>query len=222
MPSSSIACATPWNELRLGTDLIASALRGSDEVAAPGDDQPVLVLPGFGTNDGAMRLLHRHLRSRGFRTYRWKLGINLGPSVWVMGALAKRVRSIARRSGRPVHLVGWSMGGILARAVAGRCHADVGRVVSLGSPLSGDPDCSWLSSVVSRCTRSLKPRWVQRMLAQSANVPVTSIYSRRDGVVHWHASAHAAGDVSRVEVDATHLGLVVDRKVFEKVVSALQ
>ena len=37
-----------------------------------------------------------------------------------------------------------------------------------------------------------------------------------------HASAHAAGEVSPVEVDATHLGLVVERKVFEQVVVALQ
>lgn len=222
MSSTTLPCATPWNELRLGTDLIASAFQRGDETATVGNDEPVLVLPGFGTTDSAMRLLHRHLRDRGFRTYRWQLGVNLGPSVPVMRALARRVRTLARRHGRPVHLVGWSMGGILARAVAGRCRREVGRVVSLGSPLSGDPACSWLSSVVSRCMRSLNPRWVRKLLAQSASVPVTSIYSRRDGVVHWHASVHASGKVDPIEVDATHLGLVVDRKVFDKVVAALQ
>lgn len=216
-------CATPWNELSLFTALPGAILSArSARRGARGRGDPVLVVPGFATNDAAMHLVHRHLRARGFRTYRWGLGLNLGPTGDLLRKLAGRVRSLSRRHGRPVHLVGWSMGGVLARVVAGRCRDEVARVVTLGSPLSGDRACSWLSGIVERCAGPLSGRRVRRLVVESARVPVTSIYSRRDGVVHWQACVEAAGEISTVEVDTTHVGMVLEPKVFDAVVRALR
>jgi hypothetical protein len=216
------ARAAPWRELRLGQDLLQAMRAASPRGLRAARGEHVLIIPGFGTNDAVMGLLHRNLRARGFSTHRWNQGVNLGPAPGVLRQLGARVRHLARDTGRPVHIVGWSMGGVLARAVASRMRHLVGRVVALGSPLSGDPDCSWLSAIVARCSGdSLTHRRVRRMLSESASVPVSAIFSRHDGVVHWQASANARGDIVPIEVETSHVGMIVNPEVFDAVAQAL-
>lgn len=214
--------AEPWREIRLVADVIA-ALRGQAPAALPrARGQHVLVVPGFGTGDVAMGRLHRYLRSCGFVTHAWRLGVNLGPTAHATRQLTARLRQLSRKYGCPIHLVGWSMGGVLARSAAARARSVAGRVVTLGSPLSGDPTCSWLSSVVARCAGvPLHHRRVRRLLAQGAAVPVHAVHSRQDGVVHWRASAEGRGDIAAIEVQASHLGVVVNPEVFAAVAKAL-
>jgi hypothetical protein len=59
------------------------------------------------------------------------------------------------------------------------------------------------------------------MLRASAQVPVTSIYSKSDGVVAWEASAYAPGPCAAIEVDSSHMGLVVNPDVLEVVAAEL-
>jgi pimeloyl-ACP methyl ester carboxylesterase len=215
-------CAQPWREVRFPLDLFA-ALRDVDlPENDTGEGAPVLIIPGFGTGDGAMWLFHRRLRTRGFRTYAWQQGTNYGPKRDTLRLLAARVREIARCTGQPVHLVGWSLGGLLARVLGARTKDHVGRVVTMGAPLSGDPDCSWISALLSRLSTPVAHRRFKRFLAEASAVPVTSIYSRQDGVVHWAASVEAAGDVAGVEVGTSHLGMVTHPEVVDAVATALR
>jgi pimeloyl-ACP methyl ester carboxylesterase len=183
-----------------------------------GRGAPVLVVPGFGTSDVATVLLRDYLHAAGFDVHTWDLGINRGPRGDVMRKLSSRVRSIARKTRQRVRIVGWSLGGLMARVVAGRLPHHVGRVVALGSPLTADPQSSHLSRVYGWLGGSaLQGRAVKSMLRDGARAPVTSIYSRNDGVVAWEASTGAPGACRILEVDATHIGLIVDRAVLELV-----
>lgn len=215
------ACAELWRELHILPALVRAVRPAAPQPRAR-SAAPVLIVPGFGVGDAAMALLHRSLRSQGFRTYGWQLGVNRGPRLGTLRALRARLRSIAQRHGQRVHVVGWSLGGLLARVVAARASDCVGHVVTLGTPLSADPGCSWLSGVVRRAVGH--PRFetlVRRLLRESARAPVTSLFSRNDGVVHWRASVDGPGEVKAVEVDTTHLGLVADPRVFAKVAGVL-
>ena len=178
--------------------------------------EPVLVIPGFGTSDLSTLLLRQHLAAAGFEVHPWNLGINRGPRGNVMRRLSSRIRVIARASRQRVRIVGWSLGGLMARLVAGRMPQHVGRVVALGSPLTADPDSSHLSRIY-RWLGGHAPdrRTVRSLLRAAARVPVTSIYSRDDGVVAWEASAAAPGPCRRLEVEATHMSLVVDPAILE-------
>lgn len=204
-------------ELRVLLDIGRSALtRRRPRRQAHGE--PVLVVPGFATSDAATVILREHLTAAGFDVHTWDLGINRGPRADVMRRLSYRVRAIARRTRRRVCIVGWSLGGLMARAIAGRLPGHVARVVTLGSPLTADLGASHLSRVYA-WLGGLPPqsRAVKAMLRDGRQAAVTSIYSRNDGVVAWEASAEAPGVCLALEVDASHLGLVVNPDVLELV-----
>jgi pimeloyl-ACP methyl ester carboxylesterase len=184
--------------------------------------RPVLVIPGFFASDTHTWALRKHLSDCGFTVYPWELGTNRGPRGDVLRQLARRVRTIAREHGEPVQLVGWSLGGLLARVAANRLRGHVSRVITLGSPLSGDPQCSRLSALFERASgRSLVDRGVRRLLRESHRVPVTSIFSRTDGVVAWQASAQPLGPCTCIEVESSHIGMVVNPEVLDLVARQL-
>lgn len=183
---------------------------------------PVLVVPGFGTGDAATCVLRSRLQASGFDVHTWNLGINRGPRPGVMRRLSERVRAIARSTQHPVQIVGWSLGGLMARAIAGRLPATVACVVALGSPLNADPRSSRLSLLLRAVSgKASGDRSVRTLLRDGARAPVTSIYTRNDGVVAWQASAAAPGTCRTHEVDSTHLGLMVDADVHDLVAREL-
>ncbi|WP_313917517.1 hypothetical protein [Tahibacter sp.] len=178
----------------------------------------MLVVPGFGTSDAATVVLRDYLTASGFDVHTWNLGINRGPRADVMRRLSLRVRALARRTRQRVRIVGWSLGGLMARVVAGRLPRQVGRIVTLGSPLTADPDSSHLSRLYDWLGGTpLQTRTMKDMLRDGARAPVTSIFSRSDGVVAWEASADAPGPCRYLEVDASHLSLIIDPQVLDLV-----
>ncbi|MEO5560796.1 MAG: hypothetical protein ABIO49_12840 [Dokdonella sp.] len=201
---------------------LGKALLARRSPAQRSNGDPVLVLPGLGTNDAATELLRHHLELAGYDVHTWNQGINRGPRDGVMRKLSQRVRAIARSTQRPVRIVGWSLGGLIARMVAGRVPVAVESVVALGSPLNADPAASHLSSVYAALGgRDSRDPAVRAMLRDGAKVPVTSIYSRDDGVVAWQASVDAQGECHAREVASTHFGMMVDSDVHEVVAQAL-
>ena len=150
---------------------------------------PVLVLPGLATSDLAMAPMRQALQQLGHQPYAWEMGWNTGPNAQQLSALAKRVRRLAKRHRQPVAMVGWSLGGAMARAVAARCPDQVKCVVALGSPLAPTV-ASHLDGVFSALSgmHSNDPRlgkWMQGPLGQ---VPLTSIASIDDGLVSSQSS----------------------------------
>ena len=177
-----------------------------------GDGHPVLVLPGFTAADGSTLELRALLRRLEYRTYGWKLGTNMGPTPAVVEGLEKRLRYISDREGKPVTVIGWSLGGIYARDLARRVPSQVRQVITLGSPfrmLPGDP------SAAKRVWNSVEPFHHSGAMARMAAVdhellpvPSTSVYTRTDGIVHWRTCLETKGPQSHnVEVFGSHCGL---------------
>jgi len=155
--------------------LIASAPRG--------DGHPVLVLPGLGGSDTSTLPLRWFLDRLGYRTSGWGLGRNTGPGGGVAKALDDLLAALAAEHERRVSLIGWSLGGVYAGALAARAAHRVRSVITLGSPLGG---------------RSRVP----------STIPATSVYSRSDSIVPWRSSVVPGGPRREsVEVRGSHLGL---------------
>ena len=75
--------------------------------------------------------LRKFIERCGYAAYPWELGLNRGPRDGVVHKLLKRIREIEREHGRKVSLVGWSLGGAMARVLAVR---EPGRVRSVITP----------------------------------------------------------------------------------------
>lgn len=215
--------------------------RRSASYAAPaaGLGEPVLLVPGFMAGDLTLNALSRALRRGGFRTYRSQIHSNVGCTVRAAAELESRLESIAIRRDSRVHLVGHSLGGMLARGLAVRRPDLVAGIVTLGSPmLAPGAHHAFLGAGVDMLVR-LSRAGVRGLMSADCvagdcarqgfdesrqpmpdGVGFTAIYSRRDGIVDWRAcvdpEAHA------IEVGASHTGMAVDPRVQDVVLGALR
>ena len=184
--------------------------------AAPrGDGHGVLVVPGLLASDQSTALLRRFLRWLGYDVRGWDLGRNLGPTDAVLDGLPQAVAGLAERTGGPVSVVGWSLGGIYARELARQRPGRVREVITLGSPFAlTDPRQSRAESAYRR--RSHLHAGAGRLptrqqIARPISVPSTAVYSRLDGIVSWRACVEPETAVhENVEVRCAHLGFGVD------------
>ena len=180
-------------------------------VAGRGDRHPVLVLPGFMADDRSTVPLRWTLRNQGYWVHGWRLGTNI-PTQARLDGLRDRLSDLYQRHGNPVSLVGWSLGGILARELARETPHQVRQVITLGSPfrLRGNDRSS-----ITEFVDSLDLEMVDSLSAQPPEqdrpplpVPSTAIYSRTDGVIRWHVCIDEAGPWrENIEVRGSHSGL---------------
>jgi pimeloyl-ACP methyl ester carboxylesterase len=95
----------------------------------------ILLLHGLWMRGFALGLLHRRLMAEGFRVHRFDYMSVAATQEHILQRLHARMAECAPD---PVHLVGHSLGGLLAlRACLGADVLPPGRIVCLGSPLKG-------------------------------------------------------------------------------------
>jgi pimeloyl-ACP methyl ester carboxylesterase len=188
--------------------------------APSGDGHPVMVLPGFLAGSGTTAPLRRFLTSKGYETFCWGLGRNLGPiAIGPEGELlAQRLESIHRKMKRRISLVGWSLGGIMARELAKRYPKLVRQVITLGSPFGGNPRANYAWRIYQGVTGTeidpAKMRDVFGDIAAPPPVPSTAIFSKGDGVVAWQTCIEKrSATTDNIEVYASHCGLGVNPSV---------
>ena len=188
-----------------------------------GTGRPVLDLPGWRTSEHSLVPLRTFLRTWGHRAESWGMGTNTGDVEGFVPKVVGRVEAMAERTGDTPALVGWSLGGVIAREVA-RLRPDlVRRVITFGSPLIGTGAYTFTAGQVPQERRD---RWVdayhRHEQANPIQVPVTTIFTRRDRVVAWPACIdHHSPDVEHVEVTSTHVGLGLDPDVWRVVADRL-
>lgn len=187
-----------------------SLLRG----LPPGDGHAVMTLPGFLASDRSMRTVRSYLQTWGYKAYPWELGRNLGPSRHrdIEHLLDTRLLQIAEESGEKVSLVGWSLGGLLARELARRNPRLVRSVITLGSPI-GDPRATnaWrLFEAVSGMSideAQIRER-IRQLRKPLRGIPMTAIYSRSDAVVSADIARMPPGKlVESIGIVASHFGM---------------
>jgi len=207
-----------WGEAAGLLELPRLLLRAPSLARAPrGDGGPVMVLPGFATGDGATSILRGYLSFLGHDVHPWGLGRNDGDVPRLLPLLVSRVAALRSSTGLPVRLVGWSLGGYLAREVSREIPSDVDRVVTLGAPVVGGPKYTLAARAYRR--RGADMDAIEAAVDARESVPLTrpvsAIYSRRDGVVAWQACVDERNAcVDHVEVSSTHLGLAFSPDVY--------
>jgi pimeloyl-ACP methyl ester carboxylesterase len=214
------AARPPSMPLYLSEPIRAAATFGTLPIAAPflrlaprGDGHAVLVLPGLLASDNSTQALRWFLRGLGYRVQGWGLGRNVGPSKEILAGLPRLLTRLAADG--PVSIVGQSLGGVFGRELARRQPELVRQMITLGSPFAMTDS---RQSRADRAYRSQAARHADTLhLADSARpnrpipVPSTAVYSRRDGIVHWHSCIEPESERhENVEVRCGHLGMGVD------------
>jgi len=195
-----------------GWDLARGALSLPALARVPrGSGDPVLVFPGYTVGDASTLVLRGVLRALGHDARGWGIGRNRGDVPKLVPPLVRLSERVARETRRPLRIVGWSLGGVLAREVARERPELVARVVTLGSPVVGGPKYTAAGRMYQQRGADLdaiEAAVAERERAHPLRVPVTAIYSRRDGIVSWRACIDQINDgVEHVEVSSTHSGL---------------
>lgn len=195
-------------------------------MAARGDGRPVVLAPGYGAGDASMVPLYHYLEWLDYDVHHWGLGKNRGKVSVYVEELQQRVRELHEvHGGEAVTLIGWSLGGVVMREVA-RLEPDyVREVITLGTPINGGPEHTLLSRQVARREHLELDRFeieAHEQNMQGIGCPVTSIYSKTDGIVSWEASIdHHNPQARNVRVPGSHLGLAFNPCVLEIIASTL-
>jgi len=177
-------------------------------VDVTGDGRQVMVIPGFMASDQTTSRLRRSLQNAGFEAHGWGLGRNKGIKADIFERLDERVDELQHEV--PLTLIGWSLGGLIAREYAKYAPHRVAKVVTLGSPFSGDlrSNNAWrIYEFVAGHKVDSPP--IDVILSEKPPVPTYAFWSSNDGVVAPHSARgkrHESDD--RIELDCTHMAFV--------------
>jgi triacylglycerol lipase len=240
-PESGSVSLPIWQELLAGVELLY--LRISPVYwgcgIPRGDGSAVVVVPGFMGTDFYLNQFRAWLRRIGYQPYFSGIGLNADcPSLLIRQRLNETIDEACRETGRKIHLIGHSLGGMLARAMAAQHPDRIASVIMLAAPFRGlavHPTVRHTIEVVreqilqqrgpgvlpscytSRCTcdflQSLKCKFPK-------SVRQTAIYTKADGVVDWHVCMTGDPKVD-FQVSSTHIGMVFNPIVYNLVAHRL-
>jgi pimeloyl-ACP methyl ester carboxylesterase len=204
-------------ELGTAIQLVRLAAAAPRLHGAPrGDGTPVVLIPGWKAPEASMAPLRTYLRTRGYDARHWGLGVNRGDPEGDAARVAANVAELAEKTGHPVALVGWSLGGVIARETARKSPEHVAQVITYGTPATGGPAYtigahSYGRDQSERIARAIDERDRDRPI----RVPITALFTRNDRIVSWGACLDRISDqVEHVEVRSTHLGMGLDPDVW--------
>ena len=203
--------------------LLPRLIRGAGEVSVmgPKDGPPAYVIPGFVASDKTCNALRQALAEAGWRTYPWDLGFNKGAHADVLRHLRQRLEVI--HDGRPVLVVGWSLGGVFAREIAREVPELVRAVVTLGSPFSGDPHMNNVWKLYEWVAGHSVDDPPVMHYPDKPPVPTLAIWSSKDGIVAKRAARGLDGERDKeVEVPCNHMAFGVSHSAGRRVAREIE
>ena len=183
-----------------------------------GDGHPVLVIPGFMTNDTSCKPLRDFITRIGYVAYPWGLGRNYA-TVEDLEVLQATMDTIYQKHGEKMTLIGWSLGGVYARELAKVKPTLVRQVITLGSPFGGlqaPNNASWIYNLIKgKKAQELDQAWLDS-IPSPAPVPTTALYSKKDGIVSYQVCQELKETATHrnVEIQGSHLGMGFNKEVF--------
>ncbi|MGJ8687444.1 MAG: alpha/beta fold hydrolase [Spongiibacteraceae bacterium] len=196
-----------------------------------GNGHPVIVIPPFTTADWSTTVLRKYLKKIGYQSYRWKQGVNVNALKLYgfddamtdisksLDGLMSRLDDIHQRHDSKVTLIGWSLGGVLARKLASHHPEKVQRVITLGSPMGNLRELSLVKTLQRirkvDVTYEEMLAWLDFIDIDHGDVPVDVLYSHGDGIVPASmATSRGQGQVENFRVGASHIGFGANPEVF--------
>lgn len=209
-PSLTLLGTEPWRAVFELAKHTVSGVRSAQR----GDGHPVILFPGLGSDGLALVPLRNYCNSLGYHAFDWGRGRNTGPNgdvdAW-LDDLAEHTLEQLAPFDQKATLIGWSLGGLYARELAKKIRPRVRQVITLGTPINWNSDAThvgWIMRLMKGESAAIDAKRRER-LRKPPSVPITSLYSRHDGIVSWQACRHARArrTLEDVEVEGSHLGM---------------
>lgn len=190
-------------------------------------NKPVLLMPPYLGNDLSTTFVRNYLKSVGFETYKWDLGVNMINSK-SLPKLIEKLDEIFEKHQEKVSLVGWSGGGIFAKIIANRHPDKVEQLITIGSPVWGvenmkTPVIRSLEFLRGKKLRERNAKFIKE-LEEIPKVPITCIYTKTDGLLPWKHCMEAETlrkDIKNIEVFGSHCGMGANASVLLTVANTL-
>ncbi|MBS3756194.1 MAG: alpha/beta hydrolase [Desulfobacterales bacterium] len=188
---------------------------------APGS-ATVYLIPGWKAPEWIMAPLRRYLAKLGYDARHWGFGTNTGDPERDKELFSEKLLSHTP-PGEKAALIGWSLGGVIARETARAIPDVVSGVVTYGTPVIGGPTYTPAARAwgAAECRR-LSAKVAGLDAENPIQVPIAAIFSRRDGMVSWPACIdRTSPKAGHFEVKAPHLAMGVDPDVWRIVTDQL-
>jgi triacylglycerol lipase len=205
----------------------------------PGDGSGVVLIPGLLAPDAYLKPMYSWLDRIGYEPYFAGIACNAQcPNLLIEGCLNDAIETSFSDTGRKVHLIGHSLGGIIARSMAAQRPREVASVITLGAPFRGTVAHRTVLRVIEKVrdrilgehSRNVLPNcytarctcdFVESLRRSlPASVLETAIYTEQDGVVDWRYCITEDCD-SDFKVTGTHIGLVYNSSVYSIIAARL-
>lgn len=197
-----------------------------------GDGSGVVLIPAFLCSDVYLTPLHRWLGRIGYAAFFSGMGFNADcPNLLIRNRLNQTIDKAVIKTGRRVHIIGHSLGGIIARSIAAQRPEEVASVITLGAPFRGTVAHHSILYAAEVVRRRIHARHGAGVLpgcytghctcdfldslkcTLPAAVQETAVYTKDDGVVDWRycKTDNPGTDFS---VSGTHVGLAFNAFVY--------
>lgn len=187
-----------------------------------GNGQKIILFPGWKSKETSMSIMRRYLNTLGYDVEYWGLGVNQGKVEEYKDTLVARLNKNSNYS--KVHLIGWSLGGVVAREIARELPNQVVSVITYGTPVIGGPKYTIGASFWDEEETERIIALISKLDAtQPIVVPISIIFTKQDSVVSWPACLDKnSKNVTHYEVNSTHLSLGIDPEVLSIVAHHLE
>lgn len=203
-----------------------------------GDGSPTIVVPGFLGSDLYLYELHFWLSRIGYKSYLSNIGWNADCLNTLSEKLIATIKKANQETGKKVHLIGHSLGGVLSRSAAVQYPELVESVITLASPFRGvrsHPRVLEISEKIrSRIFKEVDEKEFPNCYTGKCDciavkslhhglppeMKQTAIYTKSDGIVEWKNCLSRTPE-NNYEVTGTHVGLVYNFKVYKLIAERL-
>jgi len=204
-----------------------------------GDGSAVVLIPGFLCPDHYLFPLNKWLGRIGYQPFFSGINFNAEcPNLLIQRCLSETIEKALAKTGRRIHLIGHSLGGIIARSIAGQRPRDIASVITLAAPFRGTVAHSGVVRAAETVRRRILKRHgsgvlpgcytghctcdfvdsLQRRVPPS--VVETAVYTRDDGVVDWQY-CKTDNPEADFPVSGTHIGLAFNPSVYTIIANRL-